>query len=35
MSEIKAFKVTKSSGSAGVSVYCEPDLERFGVTEID
>ena len=35
MSVIKASKVGKSSGKSGVSVYCEPDLKRFGLTEID
>ena len=35
MSVIKASKVGKSSGKSGVSVYCEPDLKRFGLAEID
>jgi DNA gyrase/topoisomerase IV subunit B len=35
MSNVKASKVTASSGKSGVTVYCEPDLARFGVTEID
>lgn len=35
LSEIKASKVSKSSGKAGVRVYCEPDLKRFGLEEID
>lgn len=35
MSKIKASKVTPSSGKSGVTVYCEPDLTRFGVSEID
>lgn len=35
MSEIKAGKVSKSSGKAGVRVYCEPDLKRFGLEAID
>lgn len=35
MSEIKPGKVKPSSGRAGVEVYFEPDLERFGLTEID
>ena len=35
MSKIKASKVTSSSGKSGVKVYCEPDLERFGIKEID
>jgi len=35
MSEIKPGKVKPSSGKAGVEVYFEPDLERFGMSEID
>lgn len=35
MSVIKPSKVKPSSGKAGVEVYFEPDLERFGMTEID
>lgn len=35
LSEIKAGKVSKSSGKAGVRVYCEPDLKRFGLEAID
>lgn len=35
MSEIKAGKIKQSSGKPGVEVYFEPDLERFGLTEID
>ena len=35
MSVIKPSKVTQSSGKSGVTVYCEPDLERFGLKEID
>lgn len=35
LSEIQASKVKKSSGKSGVTVYCEPDLERFGVEKID
>lgn len=35
LSEIYASKVKKSSGKTGCRVYCEPDLERFGITEID
>lgn len=35
LSEIKAGKIRKSSGHSGVRVYCEPDLERFGLNEID
>ena len=35
MSKIKASSVSKSSGKSGVTVYCEPDLERFGMKEID
>ena len=35
MSEIKAGKIKQSSGKSGVEVYFEPDLERFGLTEID
>lgn len=35
MSIIKASKVSVSSGKSGVTVYCEPDLARFGVNEID
>lgn len=35
MSVIKPGKVKPSSGKAGVEVYFEPDLERFGMTEID
>lgn len=35
MSKIKASSVSASSGKAGVTVYCEPDLERFGMKEID
>lgn len=35
MSKIKASSVGKSSGKSGVTVYCEPDLERFGMKEID
>ena len=27
--------MSKSSGKAGVRVYCEPDLKRFGLEEID
>ena len=35
MSEIKAGKIKQSSGKSGVEVYFEPDLERFGLSEID
>lgn len=35
MSIIKPSKVTESSGKSGVTVYCEPDLERFGLKVID
>jgi len=35
MSKIKASSIGKSSGKSGVTVYCEPDLERFGMKEID
>ena len=35
MSVIKPGKVKPSSGKSGVEVYFEPDLERFGMTEID
>lgn len=35
LSEIKAGKVSKSSGKSGVRVYCEPDLKRFGLEKID
>lgn len=35
MSIIKPGKVKPSSGKAGVEVYFEPDLERFGMNEID
>jgi DNA topoisomerase-2 len=35
MSVIKPSKVKPSSGKAGVEVYFEPDLERFGMAEID
>ena len=35
LSEIKAGRVCKSSGRPGVRVYCEPDLERFGLERID
>ena len=35
MSKVSASKVRKSSGRSGVSVYCEPDLPRFGVDKID
>ena len=35
LSEIKAGRVNKSSGKSGVRVYCEPDLERFGLERID
>ena len=35
MSEIKPGKVKPSSGKSGVEVYFEPDLDRFGLTEID
>lgn len=35
MTIINASKVGKSSGKSGVSVYCEPDLARFGLNEID
>lgn len=34
MSIIKAKPVKPSSGKSGVKVYCEPDLERFNLTEI-
>ena len=34
MSVIKAKAVKPSSGKSGVKVYCEPDLERFGLKEI-
>ena len=27
--------MSKSSGKVGVRVYCEPDLKRFGLEEID
>lgn len=35
LSNIEASKVKKSKGPSGVTVYCEPDLERFGVEKID
>lgn len=35
MAEIKAGKVKPSSGKSGVEVYFEPDLARFGLSEID
>ena len=35
LSEIKAGRICKSSGKPGVRVYCEPDLERFGLDKID
>ena len=35
LSEIKAGRINKSSGKPGVRVYCEPDLERFGLNKID
>ena len=35
LSNIKASKVKRSSGKSGCSVYCEPDLERFGLKKID
>lgn len=35
MAEIKPGKVKQSSGKSGVEVYFEPDLERFGMAEID
>lgn len=35
MSIVKASKVSATSGKSGVTVYCEPDLARFGVSEID
>ena len=35
MAEIKPGKLKPSSGKSGVEVYFEPDLERFGLTEID
>lgn len=35
MSDIKAGKAKPSSGKSGVEVYFEPDLERFGLIEID
>lgn len=35
MATIKPGKVKPSSGKSGVEVYFEPDLERFGMTEID
>lgn len=35
LSEIKAGRICKSSGKPGVRVYCEPDLERFGLERID
>lgn len=35
LSEIKAGRINKSSGKPGVRVYCEPDLERFGLEKID
>ena len=35
LSKIKACKVSGSSGKSGVEVYCEPDLARFGLSEID
>lgn len=35
MSKVKASKVSASSGKAGVKVYCEPDLARFGMQKID
>jgi DNA topoisomerase-2 len=35
MSVIKPSKIKQSSGKSGVEVYFEPDLERFGMTEID
>lgn len=35
MSIIKASKIKASSGKSGVEVYFEPDLERFGLNEIN
>ena len=35
MSTISAGKMKPTSGKAGVEVYFEPDLERFGMVEID
>lgn len=35
LSEVKAGRICKSSGKSGVRVYCEPDLERFGLEKID
>lgn len=35
LSDIKARRVKPSSGKSGVKVYCEPDLARFGLTEIN
>ena len=35
MSEIKPGKIKPTSGKSGVEVYFEPDLERFGLAEID
>ena len=35
MGQINAGKIKPSSGKSGVTVYFEPDLERFGMTEID
>lgn len=35
MSIVKSSKIKPSSGKSGVEVYFEPDLERFGLVEID
>lgn len=35
MATIKPGKIKSSSGKSGVEVYFEPDLERFGLKEID
>jgi len=35
LSVVKPGKIKKSKGKSGCSVYCEPDLERFGLKEID
>ena len=35
LSVIKPGRIKQSKGKSGCSVYCEPDLERFGLKEID
>lgn len=35
MAEVKVGSIKPSSGKSGVTVYFEPDLERFGLSEID